>query len=53
VGSRAIGDHEVMWAIEHVTAEVHEILVQMPAREKVKTRLENLMYQLDVGIRGS
>ena len=48
----AIGDHEVLWAIEHVTPEVLEILGHMPAREMGRTRLENLMYQLDVSIRG-
>jgi hypothetical protein len=50
-GDHAIGDHEVTWAIEHVTAEVREILVHMPAREMGKTRLDNLMYQVDAGIR--
>lgn len=49
----AIGDHEVLWAIAHVTPEVREILGHMPARESGKTRLDNLMYQVDVGIRGS
>ena len=52
-GDQAIGDHEVLWAIEHVTAEVREILVQMPAREMGRTRLDNLMYMVDVGVRGS
>jgi hypothetical protein len=51
-GDQSIGDHEVMWAIEHVTPEVREILLQMPAREMGRTRLENLMYKLDVSIRG-
>ena len=50
-GDQAIGDHEVRWAIEHVTPEVREILVQMPAREMGKSRLDNLMYQVDAGIR--
>jgi hypothetical protein len=49
----AIGDHEVIWAIEHVTPQVREILLHMPAREMGKTRLDNLMYQVDVGVRGS
>ena len=52
-GGHAIGDHEVTWAIEHVTPQVREILVQMPARETGRTRLDNLMYQVDAGIRGS
>jgi hypothetical protein len=51
-GDPSLGDNEVLWAIEHVTPEVREILLQMPARERGKTRLENLMYQIDAGIRG-
>jgi hypothetical protein len=50
-GDHSIGDHEVTWAIEHVTPQVREILEQMPARERGKTRLDNLMYKIDVGIR--
>lgn len=50
-GDQAIGDREVRWAIEHVTSEVRVILLQMPAREMGKTRLDNLMYQVDAGIR--
>ena len=51
-GDPSIGDHEVAWAIEHVTPQVREILVQMPAREMGRTRLDHLMYKVDVGIRG-
>ena len=51
-GDHSIGDNEVIWAIEHVTPEVREVLLQMPAREMGRTRLENLMYKMDVGIRG-
>jgi hypothetical protein len=51
-GEHSIGDHEVIWAIEHVPPDVREILLQMPAREIGRTRLENIMYQLDVSIRG-
>jgi hypothetical protein len=51
-GDYSIGDNEVVWAIEHVTPEVREILLQMPAREIGRTRLENLMYKIDVSIRG-
>ncbi len=51
-GDHSIGDNEVIWAIEHVTPEVREVLVQMPAREMGRTRLENIMYKIDVGIRG-
>jgi hypothetical protein len=51
-GDYSIGDKEVVWAIEHVPPEVREILLQMPAREIGRTRLENLMYKVDAGIRG-
>lgn len=50
-GDSSTGDHEVNWAVEHVTPEVREILLQMPAREMGRTRLENIMYRIDVGIR--
>ncbi len=50
-GDHSIGESEVVWAIEHVTPHVREILSCMPAREMGKTRLENLMYQIDVQIR--
>jgi hypothetical protein len=52
-GDHSIGDHEVTWAIARVTSQVREILMQMPARETGKTRLDNLMYKIDVGVRGS
>ena len=52
-GDHSIGDNEVRWAIEHVTPQVSEILLHMPAREIGKTRLENIMYQIDAGIRGA
>lgn len=51
-GNHSIGDNEVIWAIEHVTPEVREVLLQMPAREMGRTRLENIMYKIDVSIRG-
>ena len=51
-GDHSIGDDEVIWAIEHVPPEVRAILLQMPAREIGKTRLENIMYQIDASIRG-
>ncbi|MCA9975544.1 MAG: hypothetical protein KC413_07330 [Anaerolineales bacterium] len=50
-GDHSIGDNEVIWAVEHVTSEVREILLQMPAREIGKTRLENIMYEIDANIR--
>lgn len=51
-GGQSIGENEVVWAIEHVTPKVREILLQMPAREIGRSRLENIMYWLDAGIRG-
>lgn len=50
-GDPSIGDGVAAWAIEHAPPEVREILLQMPAREIGKSRLENLMYELDSGIR--
>ena len=51
-GDHSMGDTAAIWAIEHVPPEVREVLLQMPAREMGKTRLENIMYKMDVGIRG-
>jgi hypothetical protein len=43
---------ELRWAIEGVRPEVRDILIQMPAREEGRTRLEALLHILDVGVRG-
>ena len=51
-GRQSIGDAEVRWAIKHVTSEVREVLLQMPARQTGKSRLEKILYELDAGIRG-
>lgn len=51
-GDRSIGDREVRWAIEHATPEVRGILLQMPARQAGKSRLDTIFYELDRGIRG-
>jgi hypothetical protein len=48
----SIGDGEVRWAIEHVTSEVREVLLQMPARQAGNSRLDTILYKLDAGIRG-
>lgn len=45
------GDREVSWAIEHVTVQVREVLLQMPARQEGNSRLDKLLYELDAGIR--
>jgi hypothetical protein len=50
-GDPSIGDAEVIWAIEHVTPEVRDVLLQMPAREMGRTRLDNIMYKIDIGVR--
>lgn len=47
-----IADDEVRWAIENVTPEVREVLLQMPARQAGKSRLDRLLYELDKGVRG-
>lgn len=44
-------DRVVRWAIEHVPAEVSEVLLQMPSRETGRSRLDMLLYELDAGIR--
>lgn len=50
-GDPSIGDGEVRWAIEHVTSEVRDVLLQMPARQPGSSRLDKLLYELDAGIR--
>ena len=50
-GDPSIGDGEVRWAIEHAPAEVREVLLQMPARQAGKSRLDKILYALDAGIR--
>ena len=52
ISDASIGDGEVRWAIEHVTSEVREVLLQMPARQAGNSRLDTILYQLDAGIRG-
>jgi hypothetical protein len=46
-----IAEVEVRWAIEHAPDEVGEVLLQMPAREPGKSRIDQLLYGLDAGIR--
>jgi len=50
-GDPSIGDSEVRWAIEHAPSEVREVLLQMPARQAGKSRLDTILYKLDAGIR--
>jgi hypothetical protein len=50
-GDPTIGDSEIRWAIAHAPADVREVLLQMPARQAGKSRLDTLLFQLDAGIR--
>jgi hypothetical protein len=50
-GDPSVGDAEVHWAIDHAPAEVREVLLQMPARQIGKSRLDTILYELDAGIR--
>ncbi|MCB9421787.1 MAG: hypothetical protein H6667_18445 [Ardenticatenaceae bacterium] len=45
------GDDEVRWAVDHVQKEICEILLNMPGREEGKSRLDKIMYDLDIGLR--
>ncbi len=51
-GDPRIGEGEVRWAIEHVPSEARAVLLEMPARQAGNSRLDNLLYKLDAGIRG-
>jgi hypothetical protein len=50
-GDRSVGSREVRWAIEHAPSEVREVLLQMPARQTGKGRLDTILHELDEGIR--
>ena len=50
-GDPSVGDALVRWAIENTPSEAREVLLQMPARQAGKSRLETLLYELDAGIR--
>jgi hypothetical protein len=50
-GDPRVGDSEVRWGIEHAPSEVREVLLQMPARQPGKSRLDTILYALDAGIR--
>jgi hypothetical protein len=50
-GDQRISHSEVCWAIEHAPSEACEVLLQMPARQPGKSRLETILYELDAGIR--
>jgi hypothetical protein len=50
-GDPSAADGEVCWAIRHAPSEARAILLQMPARQAGKGRLDSLLYALDSGIR--
>ena len=50
-GDPSVADGEVRWAIEHAPSEAREVLLQMPARQAGKSRLDTILYELDAGIR--
>lgn len=50
-GDPSVGEAEVLRAIERAPSEAREVLLQMPARQPGKSRLETLLYKLDAGIR--
>ena len=50
-GDPNFGEGEVRWAIEHITSEVREVLLQIPARKTGISRLDKILYELDEGIR--
>ena len=50
-GDPAVGEDAVRWAIAHAPVEARDVLRQMPAREAGKSRLDQLLYALDAGIR--
>ena len=50
-GNSTVGDKVVRWAIERVTIEVRDVLQQMPTRSPGKKRLDQLLLDLDRGIR--
>jgi hypothetical protein len=50
-GDPRVGEGEVRWAIEHSPSEARAVLLQMPARQARKGRLDTILYALDAGIR--
>lgn len=44
------GDKEIRWAIDHARGEVIELLLKMPRQPEGKTRLDKLLYDLDMGL---
>jgi hypothetical protein len=51
LGDPSVANGEVRWAIEHAPSEAREVLLRMPARQAGRSRLDTILYELDVGIR--
>lgn len=51
-GDYGVGDTEVQWAVEHASAQVRDVVRRMPERGVGRGRLDTLLRQLDVGLRG-
>lgn len=51
-GDLPVGADEIRRAIDRVPPEVREVLLQMPARQAGNSRLDQLLFELDAGIRG-
>ena len=45
------GNNEVRWAINKVQKEICAILLKMPNRTEGKSRIDKMMYDLDLGLR--
>lgn len=50
-GDPTIVDQEVAWAIAHAPPAARAVLLQMPARQAGKSRVDAILYQLDAGMR--
>ena len=50
-GDSSVAAGEVRWAIAHAPSEARKVLLQMPARQPGKSRLDALLYEVDAGIR--
>ena len=48
---RCIVDREVAWAKLHAPPAVREVLLEMPARQVGKSRIDTILYALDAGLR--
>ncbi|MBI3750636.1 MAG: hypothetical protein HY263_03120 [Chloroflexi bacterium] len=50
-GDPAAADPEIRWAIEHASQAVRDIATRWPARGPGRGRVDELMHQLDAGLR--